>query len=485
MDLFNLTIKKAHNLLVGKKVSSAEITRHFLDVIKKKDGDIRAFLAITEKLAMKQAKKVDDKIAKKENIGLLEGVPCAVKDNILIKNEKCTAGSKILENYVASYDATVIKKLKNNGVVALGKTNLDEFAMGSSTENSAFGPTKNPCDLTRVPGGSSGGSAAAVAADECIFALGSDTGGSVRQPAAFCGAVGLKPTYGSVSRYGLIAMASSLDVIGPITKTVEDAEIIFNAIKGKDKLDSTTIESNLSIFPPEADQPLAGNFQFSKNLKIGVPKEYFIEGMDRGVEECVRKVVDKLGKNKNIEIKEVSLPHTQYALAVYYILMPAEVSANLARYDGIRYGKSASAKNKSLLDFYLDTRGKYLGFEARRRIMLGSYVLSEGHFDDYYQKAGNVSGLIKEDFRNVFREVDLIVAPTTPNTAFKIGEKAKDPMQMYLSDIFTVASNIAGIPAMSVPCGFAGKMPVGLQVIGPWSGEDKIFALGKIIELLV
>ncbi len=473
-----LTIKKAHYLLVSKKVSSTELTRHFLNVIKKKDSDIHAFLEITEELAMEQAKKTDDKIAKKEDIGLLEGIPCAVKDNILIKNIKCTAGSMILKNYVASYDATVVKKIKEKGVVVLGKTNLDEFAMGSSTENSAFGLTKNPCDLTRVPGGSSGGSAAAVAADECIFSLGSDTGGSVRQPAAFCGVVGLKPTYGSVSRYGLIATASSLDVIGPIAKTVEDAEIVFNAIKGKDKFDATSLEYKIQNFQPESGSLSAGKF------KIGVPKEYFIEGMDKSVEECVRKAIDKLGKNKNIEIKEVSLPHIQYALAVYYILMPAEVSANLARYDGIRYGKSASAENKSLLDFYLNTRGKYLGLEARRRIMLGSYVLSEGHFDDYYQKARNVSFLIKEDFQNVFKEVDFLIAPTTPNVAFKIGEKAKDPMRMYLSDIFTVASNLAGVPAMSVPCGIVDKMSVGLQVIGSWSGEDKIFALGKIIELL-
>ena len=469
-DFSNLTIKEVNKLLIGKNISATELTRHFLDVIKKKDGDIHAFLEITEELAMKQAKKVDDKIAKKEDLGLLEAVPCAVKDNILIKGVKCTAGSKILENYFASYDATVVRKIKESGVVILGKTNLDEFAMGSSTENSAFGPTKNPCDLTRVPGGSSGGS---VAADECVFSLGSDTGGSVRQPAAFCGVVGLKPTYGSVSRHGLIAMASSLDVIGPIAKTVEDAEIVFNAIKGKDELDATSINHKSQIINHKP-----------QNLRVGVPKEYFTGGMDKSVEECVRKTIDNLGKNKNIEIKEVSLPHTQYALAVYYILMPAEVSANLARYDGIRYGKSASAKNKSLLDFYLDTRGKYLGFEARRRIMLGSYVLSEGHFDDYYQKARNVSGLIKEDFRNVFKEVDLIVAPTTPNTAFKIGEKAKDPMQMYLSDIFTVASNIAGVPAMSVPCGVVDKLSVGLQIIGPWGGEDKIFALGKFIELL-
>lgn len=471
--------------MIRKDISSVELTRHFLDIIKKKDGDIHAFLEVTEDLAMEQAKKIDNKIAKKEDIGILEAIPCAVKDNILVKGVKCTAGSKVLENYTAPYDATVVKKIKDKGVVVLGKTNLDEFAMGSSTENSAFGPTKNPYDLARVPGGSSGGSAAAVAAGECVFSLGSDTGGSVRQPAAFCGTVGLKPTYGSVSRHGLIAMASSLDVIGPIAKTVEDAEIVFNAIKGKDKYDATSLECKIPRSSPAIGGTLRGRQSTEykiQRFRIGVPKEYFAEGMDKETEGCVRKAINKL--SENAEIMEVSLPHTQYALAVYYVLMPAEVSANLARYDGIRYGKSAPTKDKSLLEFYLDTRGKYLGSETRRRIMLGSYVLSEGHFDDYYQKARDVSSLIRKDFFDVFRDVDLIVAPTAPNVAFKIGEKAKDPMQMYLSDIFTVASNIAGVPAMSVPCGIVGKMPVGLQIIGPWNGEDQIFALGKIMEYI-
>lgn len=467
MDLSHLTIKKAHELLTSRAVSCTEFTQHFLDIIEKKEKDIYAFLEVTKKLALEQAKNVDEKIEKGEEIGILEGIPCSIKDNILVKDVKCTAGSKILENYTAPYDATAVKKIKEAGGVIIGKTNLDEFAMGASTENSAFKLTKNPLDLNRVPGGSSGGSAASVAASECFYALGSETSGSVRQPASFCGAVGLKPTYGSVSRHGLIAMGSSLDVIGVNSKTVEDAEFVFDVIKGKDKFDATSIDAKVQSTKYKV-----------QDLRVGVPEEYFAEGMEKGVEDCLKSAVDNL-KSK-VEIEKVRLPHTSYALSAYYVLMPAEVSANMSRYDGVRYGEKVN--DSSLLDAYLKTRREYLGDEVRRRIMLGSYVLSEGHYDDYYKKAQKARWLIREDFRKVFEKVDLLIAPTAPTVAFKFGEKTKDPVQMYLSDIFTAPANLAGIPAMSVPCGLADGLPVGLQIMGPWMREDRIFELGKVIE---
>jgi aspartyl-tRNA(Asn)/glutamyl-tRNA(Gln) amidotransferase subunit A len=460
---------------VSKAFSAKELAEAFLVKIEGDDKKIHAYLNMTEDLAKNKAQEVDSRIFAGKKIGELEGVPCAIKDNILIEGKKCTSGSKILENYVAPYDATVIKKLKKEGAVFLGKTNMDEFAMGSSTENSAFGTTKNPNDLERVPGGSSGGSAAAVAADECVFALGSDTGGSIRQPASFCGVVGLKPTYGAVSRYGVMAMASSLDQIGSLTKNIEDCRTVFSAIKGKDKMDSTSTD-----FP----DGLARKFDI-KNLKIGLPKEYFAKGIDPEVEKLVRAAILKMEK-AGAKIEEISLPYSEYALACYYIIMASEVSANLARFDGIKYGMSAIADNdlatNDLLDVYLQSRGNYFGAEVRRRIMLGTYSLSSGYYDAYYLRAQKVRTKILQDFKEAFSIVDLIFTPVAPTPAFKIGEKIEDPVTMYLSDIYTVPINLAGIPALSMPCGKVGNLPVGLQIIGPHFSEELIFDAGQAAE---
>ena len=470
MNLNELTIKQAHDGLVAKKFSSVKLTEACLTQIKKLNKKLNAFITVTEKEAMEQASAVDKKIAKGGKIGILEGVPVALKDNLLVKNVRATAGSKILENYVAAYDATVVEKLKAAGAVILGKTNLDEFAMGASTETSYFGPTKNPADTTRVPGGSSGGSATAVAANMCIFALGSDTGGSVRQPASFCGVVGMKPTYGAVSRYGLMAMASSLDQIGSIAKTAEDAEIVFEVIRGQDSMDSTTFGQKTKKLKKQKN---------IKEIKIGLPKEYFMGGLDREVEKSVREAVKKLEK-MGAEVREVSLPRAEYALAVYYLIMPAEVSANMARYDGIRYGYRTE-KAKNLLQTYQKTRAEGFGDEVKRRIMLGTYALSAGYYDAYYLQAQRMRTLIKQDFEKVFKEVDCLITPTAPTTAFKIGEKINDPLTMYLSDVFTVSANVAGLPAISVPCGRVGKLPVGLQIMTPWFSEEKIFEIAKLI----
>jgi len=465
---FPKTIKEAREGFIKKKFSCLELTRAYLNKIKKENKKYNNFLNLTEKLALDQAKKVDEKIARRQKIGPLEGIPIAIKDNILVENYKTTAGSKILENYIAPYDAFVIKRLKKTGAVIIGKTNLDEFAMGSSTENSAFGVVKNPHDIKRVPGGSSGGSAAAVAANHCLVALGSDTGGSVRQPASFCGAIGFKPSYGMVSRYGLIAMASSLDQIGTFGKNVEDAKLVFDIIRGKDPMDSTTIDYTKYQIP---------NTRY-KNLRIGVPKEYFGKGLDKGVKEKVEQAIKKFEK-KGAKIKKVSLPSSGYGLAVYYIIMPAEISANLARYDSIKYG--LQEQGKDLLDQYLKTRAKGFGDEVRRRIMLGTYVLSAGYWEAYYGKAQKVRGLIKKEFEKAFKEVDILLTPTAPTTAFKIGEK-QDPLSMYLSDIYTVQANLAGLPAISVPCGEIKGLPVGLQIIGPQFKDDLVLEIAKLYE---
>ena len=470
--LLNLSINEIHSGLTEKKFSAQELARAFIAHIKKTDDDIKAFLSYDFDGALAQAKKVDEKIALGEEISRLAGVPCAVKDNILVKGLKATAASKILENYVAPYDAFVIEKLKARGALLVGKTNMDEFAMGSSTENSAFQKTKNPADAERVPGGSSGGSAAAVASRQATVALGSDTGGSIRQPASFCGVVGLKPTYGAVSRSGVMAMASSLDQIGPFARTVEDAEILFDAIKGKDPKDSTSVESQIR------------NPKFKiRNMRVGVPKEYFGEGIDAGVKEAVEKAIAGL-EAKGAQVKEISLPHTQYAIATYYIIMPAEVSSNLARYDGIKYGYSTHHRSMhdALDSVYFKSRSEGFGREAKRRIMLGTYVLSAGYYDAYYKKAQRVRVKIKEDFEKAFEEVDVIATATCPSVAFKFGEKTKDPMSMYLEDIFTVPVNLAGVPAISVPCGLSDGLPVGLQLIAPWFREDTLFAVGKEVE---
>ena len=479
VNLSNLTIAQAHYGLKRKEFSALELCRAYLDKIKEKNKEIFAFLTINEKSALAQAKKVDNLISTGKEISILAGLPCAIKDNILVENLKCTAGSKILENYIAPYDATVIKKLKNQQAIILGKTNLDEFAMGASTENSAFGPTKNPYDLKRVSGGSSGGSTAAVAAEMAACALGSDTGGSVRLPASFCGVVGLKPTYGAVSRYGLIAFASSLDQIGPITKTVQDAKIVFEAIRGKDSLDSTSVEL-----------PKILNTRYKiQDTKIGVPKEYFIKGIDPEVERVIKRAIKKY-EEMGAKIEEVSLPHTEYALPAYYIINPSEASANLARYDGIKYGLSTDnnstiQQSNNLLDVYLSSRGKGFGEEVRRRIMLGTYALSAGYYEAYYLKAQKVRNLVRNDFEKVFKQVDIIMAPVSPILPFKIGEKIEDPLSMYLVDVYTVSVNLTGLPALSLPIGKVGNLPVGLQIIGKWFEEDKIFEVGEAFSARV
>ena len=471
MDLTELTIKQSHEGLKDKKFSSVELTKAYLEKIKKTDKEINAYLFLTEELAMAQAKEADEKIAS-GNFGELTGVPCAIKDNILVEGQKCTAASKILENYVAPYDATVIKKLKERGAVMLGKTNLDEFAMGSSTENSAFRITRNPRDVERVPGGSSGGSAAATAANECCYALGSETNGSVRLPASFCGVAGLKPTYGAVSRYGLIAFGSSLDQVGPLAKNVEDAEIIFKAISGRDEMDATSSDYRFE----ESGTKLEG-------LKIGVPKEYFVKGINPKVEVLVRRAIKSM-EGAGAAVEEISLPSTEYALAAYYIIATSEASANLARYDGIKYGAS-KADGENLLSVYFGTRGAKFGSEIKRRIMLGTYSLSSGYYDAYYKKAQQVIALIKEDFVNAFKKVDLIFAPVSPTPAFKIGEKIKNPLSMYLTDIFTSGSSLAGLPGLSMPVGEIGNLPVGLQIIGNHFQENKILACAKELESIL
>jgi len=472
MNLVELSISQAHKGLQGKEFKAKDLAVAFFDAIEKKDKEISAYISLSRNSAILQAEKIDEDILSGKNIPVLAGIPLAVKDNILVEGQKATCASKILENYTAPYNATCIKRLKEQGAVILGKTNLDEFAMGGSTENSGFFTTKNPHDLKRVPGGSSGGSAAAVAGNMCVYALGSDTGGSIRQPASFCGVVGLKPTYGAVSRYGLVAFASSLDQVGPIAKNVEDAEIVFRAISGKDEMDSTSVEiSGIGRRPLDV-----------KNLRIGVPKEYFVSGIDKEVEKTVKEAIKKFEK-LGAKIEEISLPHTKYALAVYYIIATSEASANLARYDGIKYGLSESKKAGNLLGVYLKSRERGFGDEVKRRIMLGTYALSAGYYDAYYLKAQKVRTLIKEDFEKAFKKVDAVFTPVTPTPAFKIGEKITDPLSMYLSDIFTVSVNLAGLPAISIPVGLtSGGLPVGLQIIGNAFEEDKILGISKVFE---
>lgn len=475
-DLSIIDITKG---LGEKRFSAKELTKEFLDAAKRKDKDIHAFLNFTEDLALDQAERIDEKIARQEKLPVLAGVPCSIKDAILVEGAPCTAGSKILENYVAPYDATVAKKIKEAGAIIVGKTNMDEFGMGGSTENSAFGPTKNPHDLTRVSGGSGGGSTASVAAGECVIGLGEDTGGSIRLPSSFCGVVGLKPTYGVVSRHGVIALASSLDQVGPVAKTVEDAETLFNVIRGKDPLDSTSVELRDSV-------PHVGTESLNK-LRIGVPKEYFSSGLDPAIEKVVRNAIQKFA-DAGAKIQEIELPHTKYALAAYYIINMSEASANLARYDSIRYGVSQIRNPKfeirNLLDVYLENRGEGFGAEVKRRIILGTYALSAGYYEAYYNKAQKVRTLLKQDFEKAFEEVDVIVGPTSPFLPFKIGERITDPLQMYLVDIYTVPVNLAGLPALSVPAGKVGNLPVGLHMIAPAFREDTLFEAGKLFEKL-
>jgi aspartyl-tRNA(Asn)/glutamyl-tRNA(Gln) amidotransferase subunit A len=470
MNLTELTINQIKQGLKNKEFSAVDLCRNYLDKINQFNEEVAAFLTVDEKQAILEAEKIDKIISKKEKLPILAGVPCAIKDNIMVEGMSCTAGSKILEKYIAPYDATVIKKIKAQGGIILGKTNLDEFAMGSSNENSAFGPVKNPYDLERVPGGSSGGSAAALPAGFSVFSLGSDTGGSVREPAAFCGVVGLRPTYGAVSRYGLVAFASSLDQIGPITKTVEDCQTVFDVIKGEDPLDSTSqkIVEKDSIIP--------------KKLKIGLPKEYFVKGMDYEVEKAIEKVIEKY-RAIGAEIKEVSLPHSEYALACYYIISSAEASSNLARFDGIKYPPEDNPEDnlkEDLISFYLRKKGKGFGSEVKRRIMLGTYVLSSGYYQAYYLQAQKTRELLKKDFKKVFEDVDIILSPTVPFLPFKIGEKIDNPVQMYLVDIYTVSASLAGLPAVSLPAERGGNLPVGFQITGKPFKENEILSAGKL-----
>lgn len=468
MDLSRLTIAEARRALDAKEYSALDLTNAYLDAIREKDADIHAYLEVWEESARAEAVAADEMIARGAQRSLT-GIPLAMKDNILMRGRKASSASKILENYVASYDAGVSEKLKAAGAVFLGRTNMDEFAMGSSTENSAFGPTRNPRDTGRVPGGSSGGSAAAVAGDEALCSLGSDTGGSIRQPASLTGLVGLKPTYGEVSRYGLMAMGSSLDQIGPLTKTVEDSRILFEAIRGHDKRDSTSLP----------DVILA-----KKTPKVlGVPRAFFAQGVDADVLENFEKTLSAL-KDKGYEIREIELPNVPYSLAVYYIIMPAEASTNLARYDGIRYGLSMPADN--IHDVYAKTRAAGFGPEVRRRILLGTFVLSSGYVDAYYRRAQAVRSEIRNEFLHAFESgVDAVVTPTTPSPAFRFGEKS-DPVAMYTEDVFSVPVNLAGVPAISVPSGTVERdgvsLPVGFQIIAPHRAEDTLFTIGSDVE---
>ncbi len=466
MEFYQLTIHEIHDMLTRGETTSEAVTESVLSRIKAVDGKVKAFITVTEDAARKQAREADKRFKAGDTDSPLLGIPVAVKDNMCTDGIKTTCASKILGSFVPPYNATVVEKLNRAGYVLCGKPNMDEFAMGSSTENSGFFITKNPWDLERIPGGSSGGSAAAVAADECIGALGSDTGGSIRQPAACCGVVGLKPTYGRVSRFGLVAFASSLDQIGPITKDVTDSALLMNVIAGHDPKDSTSA----NVAAPDFTRALKKDV---KGMKVGLPKEYFIEGMDPGVEKAVREAVKTL-EGLGAKVVEVSLPHTDYAVATYYILATSEASSNLARYDGVKYGYRTPSP-KDLLDMYMKSRDEGFGPEVKRRIMLGTYALSAGYYDAYYKKGQQVRTLIKRDFDEAFRTVDVIATPTAPTAAFKIGEKSSDPLQMYLSDIFTISVNLAGIPGISIPCGFTGnKLPIGLQLLGKHFNEESI-----------
>lgn len=474
MKLFEQPAHVLHDMLVNKEITSLELTEAVLARIDQVEGDVQAYLTVTRDEAIAQAKAVDEKIARGEEIAFLEGIPGAIKDNICTKGVKTTCASKILQKFVPPYDATVVQKLAAQNPVVLGKTNLDEFAMGGSTENSAFHPTHNPWNTDCVPGGSSGGSAAAVAAGTAVWALGSDTGGSIRQPASFCGVVGMKPTYGRVSRYGLVAYASSLDQIGPITKDVTDCANILNIIAGRDEMDSTSIDKEVPDYTKSLVQDVKG-------LKIGLPKEYFVKGMDPEVEGAVKAAVKQL-ESLGAEVVEISLPNTDYAISTYYLIAPAEAATNLARYDGVSYGERAEDA-ADLVEMMTKTRSQYLGEEVKRRIMIGNYALSAGYYDAYYLKALKVRRLVKEDYDKAFKEVDVIICPAAPSVAYKIGEKIDNPLEMYLQDACTVPLNLAGLPGISVPCGYnKDKMPIGMQIIGKALDEETLIRVAYTYE---
>ncbi len=473
MELNKLTILEAFRGLREKKFSSEELTRDCLKQIGRLDGKIKAYLTVDEAGALAAAKRADEKFAAGESVSALAGIPAAIKDVFCTAGLKSTGGSKILENYVPPYDATAVSKLKDNGCVILGKTNCDEFAMGGSTENSGFFPTHNPWDLERVPGGSSGGSAAAIASDMGIYALGTDTGGSIRQPASYCGITGLKVSYGRISRYGVMAMASSLDTIGPFAKAAEDIALLLPYLAGRDAKDSTTPDIAVDDYSEEIQKEITG-------LKIGLPKEYFIEGMDEGVRQAVLDAAKKL-EELGAEIVDISLPHSELAIATYYIIVPSEVSSNLARYDGIKYG--LSKRDGDLLSIYLDSRAQGLGREAKRRIMIGTYALSAGYYDAYYKKAMQARTLVKKDFEDAFEQVDAILTPVAPTPAFKLGESVNDPLKMYLEDVFTTPASLAGICGLVVPAGLANNLPVGIQILGKRFDEKTILRIGHQYQL--
>lgn len=468
MELFQLTAHKLHEMLINKEVSASEITSAVYQRIEQVEGKVKSYLTITREQAEAKARKVDQKIAAGEKIAPLAGIPIAIKDNMCTEGIRTTCASKILQNFVPPYSATTVEKVNDADMVMVGKANMDEFAMGSSTENSGYQSTCNPWDPERVPGGSSGGSAAAVAAGEAIVSLGSDTGGSIRQPAAFCGVVGMKPTYGAVSRYGLIAYASSLDQIGPFTRDVTDMANMLNVICGHDPMDSTS--ANIQL--PDFNQFLVNDI---KNLKIGVPREYMADGIDSQVKERIRQAIEKLTE-LGAYVEETSMPHTEYAMPAYYLIATAEASSNLARYDGVRYGKRVEDA-QDVVDMYMRSRSQGFGDEVKRRIMLGTYSLSAGYYDAYYLKALKVRTLIKQDFDRAFEKYDVLLSPTAPTNAWKIGEMVNDPIQMYLQDVCTIPVNLAGIPAISIPCGLVNNLPVGLQLMG------KAFAEGTLLRV--
>ena len=473
MRLYEKPAHVLHDMLVNKEITAVALTEDVLARIDEVEGDVKAYLTITRDEALAQAKAVDEKIAKGEEISFLEGIPGAIKDNICTKGIKTTCASKILEHFVPPYDATAMTKIKAQNPVILGKLNMDEFAMGGSTENSAYHPTCNPWNTDCVPGGSSGGSAASVAAGTSIWALGSDTGGSIRQPASFCGVVGMKPTYGRVSRYGLVAYASSLDQIGPLTRDVTDCANILNIICGHDEMDSTSSEAEVPDFTKALVEDVKG-------LKIGLPKEYFVDGMDPEVEKTVRAAIEKY-KELGAEIVEISLPHTKYAISAYYLIAPAEAATNLQRYDGVSYGERVESDD--LVGMMTKTRTEKFGEEVKRRIVIGNYALSAGYYDAYYLKAMKVRTLVQQDYNEAFQKVDVIMAPTAPTPAFKIGEMVSDPLQMYLQDACTVPLNLAGLPGMSIPCGYSSQgMPIGLQIIGKALDEETIIRAAYTYE---
>ncbi len=474
MELYELTIHDLQRLLQRREVTAGQVLRAFLKRIAQEEGKIQAYMTVTGREALARAARLDRRLEQGDQVGSLAGVPLAIKDVICTQGIPTTCSSKILEGFVPPYDATVMKHLYNAGMILLGKTNMDEFAMGSSTENSGYKATRNPWDVSRVPGGSSGGSGAAVAAGLCAGALGSDTGGSIRQPAAFCGVVGLKPTYGRVSRYGLIAFASSLDQIGPMTKDVRDAAIILNVIAGHDRCDSTSVDLPVPDYTTQLGREITG-------MRIGIPDEYFIEGMDREVETAIRGAIGVL-ESMGAKAERISLPHAEHAVATYYLVATAEASSNLARYDGVKYGIRARGAN-DLLTMYTKTRQNGFGAEVKRRIMLGTYGLSAGYYDAYYLKALKVRTLIRKDFEEAFKRCEVILTPTAPTPAFGLGEKTDNPLTMYLSDIFTISANLAGIPGISLPCGFTqAGLPIGLQLLGKPFDESTLLQMAFAYE---